>query len=44
MARPQELSYNRADVARAFQIFQRPEDPPGFIHPDALEQALVRCC
>ncbi len=41
MARPQNLPYTRQDVLRAFQMFSKPGDPPGHIHPDVLEQALV---
>lgn len=41
MAKPQNLPYNRADILRAFQMFCRPSDPAGHIHPDDLEQALV---
>mmetsp|Transcript_30289 Transcript_30289/g.77235 ORF Transcript_30289/g.77235 Transcript_30289/m.77235 type:complete len:155 (-) Transcript_30289:527-991(-) len=42
MARPQELPYKRADVLRAFNMFRQPGEPEGHIHPEALEQALVK--
>lgn len=44
MARPQQVPYKRADVARAFRMFADKDAPAGCISPEALEKALVKYC